>query len=72
VHADKTTVWGAFGLTTDRDSEATKHNSVKPGRTQRAGRGADAHVSEALRSAYDQAVNEDIPKEFIDLLGKLA
>jgi len=28
-------------------------------------------VGNALRSAYDQAVNEDIPAEMLDLLGKL-
>jgi hypothetical protein len=28
-------------------------------------------VGSALRSAYEQAVNEDIPAEMLDLLGKL-
>jgi hypothetical protein len=28
-------------------------------------------VGEALRSAYEQAVSEDIPSEMLDLLGKL-
>ena len=28
-------------------------------------------VGNALRSAYDQAVNEEIPAEMLDLLGKL-
>ena len=28
-------------------------------------------VGNALRSAYEQAVNEDIPSEMLDLLGKL-
>ena len=28
-------------------------------------------VGKALRSAYEQAVNEDIPPEMLDLLGKL-
>ena len=28
-------------------------------------------VGHALRSAYEQAVNEDIPPEMLDLLGKL-
>lgn len=28
-------------------------------------------VGNALRSAYQQAVNEDIPTEMLDLLGKL-
>ena len=29
-------------------------------------------VGSALRSAYDQAISEDIPSEMLDLLGKLA
>ena len=28
-------------------------------------------VGSALRSAYEQTVNEDIPSEMLDLLGKL-
>ncbi len=28
-------------------------------------------VGNALRSAYEQAVNEEIPSEMLDLLGKL-
>ena len=30
------------------------------------------HVGEALRSIYQQTVNEEIPDEFLDILGKLA
>jgi len=30
-----------------------------------------ADVGRALRSAYDEAVSEDIPPEMLDLLGKL-
>ena len=31
----------------------------------------DSNVGNALRSAYQQTVNEDVPPEFLDLLGKL-
>lgn len=31
-----------------------------------------ADIGDALRSAYDEAVSEDIPKEMLDLLGKLS
>ncbi|WP_116235803.1 NepR family anti-sigma factor [Parasphingopyxis lamellibrachiae] len=30
-----------------------------------------ADIGDALRSAYDEAVSEDIPEEMLDLLGKL-
>ncbi|WP_294394866.1 NepR family anti-sigma factor [uncultured Sphingomonas sp.] len=29
-------------------------------------------MSDALRSAYQEAVSENVPQEFLDLLGKLA
>ena len=38
--------------------------------TKRRGQAAD-DVSKALRSAYDEAVRESIPDDFLDLLGKL-
>ncbi|QLC26312.1 hypothetical protein HFP57_15585 [Parasphingopyxis algicola] len=31
----------------------------------------DADIGDALRSAYEDAVKEDIPPEMLDLLGKL-
>jgi hypothetical protein len=34
-------------------------------------RGTTPEVGQALRAAYQQAVNEDIPPEMLDLLGKL-
>jgi hypothetical protein len=34
-------------------------------------RAPNAEVGHALRSAYRQAVEEDIPPELLDLLGKL-
>ncbi|TVV72639.1 NepR family anti-sigma factor [Sphingomonas solaris] len=33
---------------------------------------AGGNVGNALRTVYDQTVNEDIPGEMLDLLGKLA
>ena len=32
----------------------------------------DSQVAAALRSAYEEAVKEDVPAEFLDLLGKLS
>ncbi|HEX4737648.1 MAG TPA: NepR family anti-sigma factor [Allosphingosinicella sp.] len=34
-------------------------------------RGGSPEMGQALRAAYQQAVNEDIPPEMLDLLGKL-
>jgi hypothetical protein len=34
-------------------------------------RGGSPEVGHALRAAYQQAVNEDVPPEMLDLLGKL-
>ena len=34
-------------------------------------RPATPEVGNALRAAYQQTINEDIPPEFLDLLGKL-
>jgi hypothetical protein len=62
---------GAFGLTADKTSKATGRDSRASGTGKRRGRGQDPHVANALRNAYEEAVREDVPQEFIDLLGKL-
>jgi hypothetical protein len=36
------------------------------------GQSADRDVGHALRSVYSSTVNEEIPNELIDLLGKLS
>jgi hypothetical protein len=71
VRLDDDQLRGAFGLTADR-----KPKTAGKGKSGSAGgasglRGADPHVSHALRSAYEEAVKEDVPAEFLDLLGKL-
>jgi hypothetical protein len=62
---------GAFGLTADKTSKATGREGRASGTGKRSGRGHDPHVANALRNAYEEAVREDVPQEFIDLLGKL-
>ena len=37
----------------------------------RAGGEPDENVGEALRSVYTRAIEEEIPQEMLDLLGKL-
>ena len=54
-----------------------KGHEVKPavGNGPRKKRGApesDSHVASSLRTAYEEAVREEIPQEFLDLLGKLS
>ena len=39
--------------------------------TKKRTAGRDIHVAGALRTAYEETVREDIPAEFLDLLGKL-
>jgi hypothetical protein len=63
---------GAFGLTADKTSKATGSDNRASGTGKRGARGADPHVANALRNAYQQAVSEDVPQEFLDLLGKLS
>lgn len=63
---------GAFGLTADKTSKATGGDSRASGTGKRGTRGADPHVANALRNAYQEAVSEDVPQEFLDLLGKLS
>lgn len=62
---------GAFGLTADRTSKATGRTKQASGTGKRGARGHDPHVADALRNAYEEAVSEDVPQEFLDLLGKL-
>jgi hypothetical protein len=42
----------------------------KPAAKTRAKRTAD--VGRALRSVYDETLREDVPDDFLDLLGKLS
>ena len=63
---------GAFGLTADNTLNSTGRDKQASGTSKRGARGHDPHVANALRSAYEEAIREDVPQEFIDLLGKLS
>ena len=41
-------------------------------RRKRAQRPPESHVARALRSAYEETIQEQVPDEFLDLLGKLS
>ncbi|WP_300975437.1 NepR family anti-sigma factor [Sphingomonas sp. LHG3406-1] len=44
---------------------------MKKTSAKRRGAGSD-DVGKALRSAYDEALREEVPDDFLDLLGKLS
>lgn len=62
---------GGSGLTADKRGRPAA-GSGSPGRSKAAPAEADTQVAAALRSAYEEAVREDVPAEFLDLLGKLS
>jgi hypothetical protein len=55
-------------------SDETKNKRGTKDRAKRApdGQSADRDVGHALRSVYSTTVNEEIPSELLDLLGKLS
>jgi hypothetical protein len=54
-----------------RKSDPEQEHPSAEGSGSRKKRGSTPEVGNALRSAYQQAINEDIPPEMLDLLGKL-
>ena len=52
---------------TDPILQAESHNTSR----NRRKRGPNAEIGQALRKAYRDAVEETIPPEMLDLLGKL-
>jgi hypothetical protein len=53
--------------------EDEKKGVAKPAKRKAAPvRPREGNVGHTLRNVYQQTVNEDIPKEMLDLLGKLA
>lgn len=55
----------------EQKSGAVEERPTKPSRRKRTDPMRDASVGAALRSAYTETVNEEIPSEFLDLLRKL-
>jgi len=60
---------GDRGLTADKTSKAAEQGGAPGADKALAG---DAQVAAALRQAYEEAVREDVPAEFLDLLDKLS
>lgn len=57
---------GNVGASEARVKTAAVTRKRPPGDTK-----DEAHVSQALRTVYQRAVEEDIPSEMLDLLSKL-
>ena len=53
-----------------KDKPASERGGDKRGGTG-AGKHPSGDLSRALKTAYDDALREEIPKDFLDLLGKL-
>jgi hypothetical protein len=65
---------GIEGLSADNSdarSEDDKNKNKSTKGAKRRGPAAD-DVGKALRSAYDETLREDVPDDFLDLLGKLS
>jgi hypothetical protein len=52
--------------------EKKSDRKTKPTGRAPGGSSADKDVGHALRSVYSNTVNEEIPSELLDLLGKLS
>jgi hypothetical protein len=57
---------GESGGPTEKKKSGGASTSAKP----RGKRGAD--IGRALRSVYDETLRENVPDDFLDLLGKLS
>lgn len=63
---------GIEGLSADNhDARPQDDKSKKAKGTKSRGAAADS-VGKALRSAYDETLREDVPDDFLSLLGKLS
>ena len=64
-------------FTNDKDDERRRRSAPSPDSHDtdaprgRKKRGGTPEVGNALRAAYQQTIDETIPPEFLDLLGKL-
>jgi hypothetical protein len=69
-------MWGVERLSGTKKAERSKAGNdrvpAKDSTRQRKKKATSGSISRALRSVYDDTLREDIPADFIDLLGKLA
>lgn len=69
-------MWGVERLSGSKKAEKHKAGNdrvpAKAGtRERKRGKTSNGSISRALRSVYDDTLREEIPTDFIDLLGKL-
>ena len=50
----------------------SKPRSKRSRKPDAAGRSRAGELGKALRSVYDTTLREDVPRDFLDLLGKLS
>ncbi len=63
---------GIQGLSADKSDQRPEDDKSKGVKgSKRRGPAAD-DVGKALRSAYDETLREEVPDDFLDLLGKLS
>ena len=70
-------LWGTDILAVEDNKKAasTADKSARNAKSRLRERRAlprEGSLGSALRSVYQQTVNEDVPREFLDLLGKLS
>ena len=63
---------GIQGLSANNNDERPADDTKKNIRVTKRSGGASDAVGKALRSAYDETLREDVPDDFLDLLGKLS
>lgn len=62
---------GIEGLNANKESHPQDDKTKGAKGAKRRGQAAD-DVGKALRSAYDETLREDVPDDFLSLLGKLS
>jgi hypothetical protein len=66
--------WGVERLSGSKKGEQRKAGNDRVSakdKTRKRPKAASTALSRALRSVYDDTLREDVPTDFIDLLGKL-
>lgn len=63
---------GIEGLSADNSNKSSPDDQRKSKSAAKRRTVAADNVGKALRSTYDEALREDVPDDFLDLLGKLS
>lgn len=63
--------WGKTRLSDRKVGESNGAEARKSKRARRKGGTRPTDVGRALRSVYDETLRENVPDDFLDLLGKL-